>query len=219
MNAFNVFSKGIIRENPVLRLLLGFCPVLAVTTTAVNGVGMGLATLFVLFWSNIVISLISSFIPDKVRIPCFIVVIATFVTIVDLLIRAFFPELNKSLGIFIPLIVVNCIILGRAEAFASKNGLFYSILDALGMGLGFTLSLVILSSIREILGNWSIFGISIVSDQIPPILLFVLPPGAFLTLGLMIATVVVIEKRGKVANGGAQDERNLGCDGRCDLCK
>ena len=218
MNAFNVFSKGIIRENPVLRLLLGFCPVLAVTTTAVNGVGMGLATLFVLFWSNIVISLISSFIPDKVRIPCFIVVIATFVTIVDLLIRAFFPELNKSLGIFIPLIVVNCIILGRA-AFASKNGLFYSILDALGMGLGFTLSLVILSSIREILGNWSIFGISIVSDQIPPILLFVLPPGAFLTLGLMIATVVVIEKRGKVANGGAQDERNLGCDGRCDLCK
>jgi len=219
MNAFNVFSKGIIRENPVLRLLLGFCPVLAVTTTAVNGVGMGLATLFVLFWSNIVISLISSFIPDKVRIPCFIVVIATFVTIVDLLIRAFFPELNKSLGIFIPLIVVNCIILGRAEAFASKNGLFYSILDALGMGLGFTLALVILSSIREILGNWSIFGISIFSDAIPPVLLFVLPPGAFLTLGLMIATVVAIEKRGKVANGGTRNERDLGCHGRCDLCK
>jgi len=203
MDAFNVFSKGIVKENPVLRLLLGFCPVLAVTTTAVNGIGMGLATLFVLFWSNIVISLVSSFIPDKVRIPCFIVIIATFVTIVDLLIRAFFPELNKSLGIFIPLIVVNCIILGRAEAFASKNGLFYSILDALGMGLGFTLSLVILASIREILGNWSIFGISILSDQIPPILLFVLPPGAFLTLGLMIATVMAIEKRRKAANGGA----------------
>ncbi len=219
MNAFNVFSKGIIRENPTLRLLLGFCPVLAVTTTAVNGIGMGLATLFVLFWSNIVISLVSSFIPDKVRIPCFIVIIATFVTIVDLLIRAFFPELNKSLGIFIPLIVVNCIILGRAEAFASKNGLLYSILDALGMGLGFTLSLVILASIREILGNWSIFGISILSDQIPPILLFVLPPGAFLTLGLMIATVVAIEKRGKVTNGGAQNARDLGCHGKCDLCK
>ncbi|MEA2014809.1 MAG: electron transport complex subunit E [Thermodesulfobacteriota bacterium] len=219
MNAFNEFSKGIVKENPVLRLLLGFCPVLAVTTTAINGIGMGLATLFVLFWSNIVISLVSSFIPDKVRIPCYIVIIATFVTIVDLLIRAFSPELNKALGIFIPLIVVNCIILGRAEAFASKNNLFYSILDALGMGLGFTLSLVILASIREILGSWSIFGISISSGTIPPVLFFVLPPGAFLTLGLMIAAVVAIEKRGRVTNGRLRNERNPGCHGQCNLCQ
>ena len=195
MSALDEFSKGIIKENPVLRLLLGFCPTLAVTTTAINGIGMGVATAFVLLCSNIVISIISKGIPDKVRIPCYIVVIATFVTIVDLLIKAFSPELNKALGIFIPLIVVNCIILGRAEAFASKNNIFYSILDALGMGTGFTLALFILASIREILGNGTIFGMSVFGGSIPPVLIFVMPPGAFLTLGLMIAGVVAIEKR------------------------
>jgi len=195
MGAYHEFAKGIIRENPVLRLLLGFCPTLAVTTTAVNGIGMGLATMFVLLGSNIVISLIARFIPDKVRIPSYIVVIATFVTIVDLIIQAFSPELNKALGIFIPLIVVNCIILGRAEAFASKNNLVYSILDGLGMGCGFTLALFILASIREILGNGTIFGISLFADVFPPILVFILPPGAFLTLGVMIAGVVALEKK------------------------
>jgi len=196
MGAWKEFSKGIIAENPVLKMLLGLCPVLAVTTTAINGLGMGAATMFVLLGSNIVISLLSRFIPSNVRIPCYIVVIATFVTIVDLLIKAFSPELNAALGIFIPLIVVNCIILGRAEAFASKNGLLYSVLDALGMGLGFTLALLILSSVREILGNGTIFGISVMGD-IPPILAFVFPPGAFITLGVMVAIVVALENRKK----------------------
>lgn len=199
MSAINEFTKGIIKENPVLKILLGFCPVLAVTTTAINGIGMGLATMFVLLGSNIVISLIARYIPSTVRIPCYILVIATFVTIVEMLIKAFSPELNKSLGIFIPLIVVNCIILGRAEAFASKNKLFYSILDALGMGLGFTLALFLLASVREILGNGTIFGISVLGD-VPPVLVFALPPGAFATLAVMIAAVMVIEKR----KGGAR---------------
>jgi electron transport complex protein RnfE len=195
MGALNELTKGIIKENPVLKILLGFCPVLAVTTTAINGLGMGAATTFVLLGSNIVISLASKFIPPTVRIPCYIVVIATFVTIVDLLIKAFSPELNQSLGLFIPLIVVNCIILGRAEAFASKNGLWYSILDAIGMGLGFTLALFILASIREIFGNGTILGYSI--GETTPILVFALPPGAFATLGFMIAAVLLIENRKK----------------------
>ena len=194
MSAINEFTKGIIKENPVLKILLGFCPVLAVTTTAINGIGMGLATMFVLLGSNIVISLIARYIPSTVRIPCYILIIATFVTIVDMLIKAFSPELNKSLGIFIPLIVVNCIILGRAEAFASKNSLFYSILDALGMGSGFTIALFLLASVREILGNGTFFGIS-VSGDVTPILVFALPPGAFATLAVMIAAVMAIEKR------------------------
>ena len=194
MSALNEFTRGIIKENPVLKMLLGLCPVLAVTTTAINGIGMGAATLFVLLGSNIVISLISKKIPSTVRIPCYIVVIATFVTIVDILIKAFSPELNKALGIFIPLIVVNCIVLGRAEAYASKNKLFYSILDALGMGIGFTLALFMLASIREILGNGTIFGISVLGD-IPPILVFALPPGAFATLGIIIAGIYALEKK------------------------
>jgi H+/Na+-translocating ferredoxin:NAD+ oxidoreductase subunit E len=194
MRAFKEFNKGIIKENPVLKILLGFCPVLAVTTSAFNGLGMGLATMFVLLGSNMVVSLVAKRIPSTVRIPCYIVIIATFVTIVDLLIKAYSPELNKSLGIFVPLIVVNCIILGRAEAFASKNNLWYSILDALGMGTGFTLALLILASIREILGNGTIFGFNVLSN-IPPILIFILPPGAFATLGFMIAGMVMLEKK------------------------
>lgn len=194
MKTGQIFTNGIIKENPVLRILLGFCPVLAVSTSAVNAIGMGAATTFVLLGSNIVISLAAKKIPSNVRIPCYIVVIATFVTIVGLFIKAFSPELDKSLGIFIPLIVVNCIILGRAEAFASKNKLFYSVLDALGMGLGFTLAIFILASIREILGNGTIFGLSVMGE-IPPTLLFALSPGAFITLGLMIAGVNALERK------------------------
>ncbi|MCK5583332.1 MAG: electron transport complex subunit E [Elusimicrobiales bacterium] len=198
MNAWQEFNKGIVKENPVWVALLGLCPVLAVTTTVINGLGMGLATTFVLLGSNIVISLIGKLIPSKVRIPCYIVVIATFVTIVDLLIQAFSPALNKSLGIFIPLIVVNCMILGRAEAFASRNKLWYSILDALGMGIGFTLALFLLSAIREILGSGTIFGIAIAGNM-PPILIFVLPPGAFAALGFIVAAVIYFTKKNKGA--------------------
>jgi len=182
------FKKGIIKENPVLSALLGLCPVLAVTTTVKNGIGMGLATIFVLIGSNAVISLLARHIPSKVRIPSYIVIIATFVTIVDLLVQAFSPELNKSLGIFIPLIVVNCIVLGRAEAFAGRNRFLPSIMDALGMGLGFTLALFLLSSIREILGNGTFLGFHVLGN-IPPILVFILPPGAFISLGFIIAAV------------------------------
>ncbi len=180
-------TKGLWRENPVFRLLLGFCPTLAVTTSALDGLGMGVSTLAVLLGSNIVIALIKDLIPDKVRIPAFIVVIATFVTIVDLSLQAWAFELHKSLGIFIPLIVVNCIILGRAEAFASKRGVWPSILDALGMGLGFTLGLGVLGLIREVLGNGTAFGVQLVAQ--PPFLLMVLPPGAFMTLGLLLAAM------------------------------
>ena len=180
-------TKGLWRENPVFRLLLGFCPTLAVTTSALDGLGMGVSTLAVPLGSNIVIALIKDFIPDKVRIPAFIVVIATFVTIVDLSLQAWAFELHKSLGIFIPLIVVNCIILGRAEAFASKRGVWPSILDALGMGLGFTLGLGVLGLIREVLGNGTAFGVQLVAQ--PPFLLMVLPPGAFMTLGLLLAAM------------------------------
>ena len=194
MKTLDVFTRGIVKENPVLRILLGFCPVLAVSTSAVNALGMGAATLFVLLGSNIVISLTAKKIPQTVRIPCYIVVIATFVTIVKLLLQAFLPELDKSLGIFIPLIVVNCIILGRAEAFANKNNVFLSILDALGMGAGFTIAIFILASIREILGNGTIFGYSVFTE-IPPVLLFALSPGAFITLGLIIAGVNMLENK------------------------
>lgn len=188
MSAWKEFSKGIVRENPVLAALLGLCPALAVTTTVVNGLGMGLATTFVLLGSNIVVSLLAKYIPARVRIPAYIVIIATFVTIVDLLIQAFSPALNKSLGIFIPLIVVNCIVLGRAEAFASRNRLGVSVLDGLGMGLGFTLALALLAGIREILGSGTFLGFNVLGD-IPPVLIFVLPPGAFLALGFIIAGV------------------------------
>jgi len=186
-------TKGLWRENPVFRLLLGFCPTLAVTTSALDGLGMGVSTLAVLLGSNIVIALIKDLIPDKVRIPAFIVVIATFVTIVDLSLQAWAFELHKSLGIFIPLIVVNCIILGRAEAFASKRGVWPSILDALGMGLGFTLGLGVLGLIREVLGNGTAFGVQLVEQ--PPFLLMVLPPGAFITLGLLLATMNWMDAR------------------------
>jgi len=181
------FTKGFWRENPIFRLVLGICPTLAVTTAAINGIGMGLATTFVLVCSNVVISLLRNFIPPRVRIPSFIVVIASFVTIVDLVMAGFFFQLHKTLGLFIPLIVVNCIILGRAEAFASKHPLVDSLADGLGMGLGFTLSLLVLGSIREVLGNGTLFDVPAFGPGYFPFLVMILPPGAFITLGFLLA--------------------------------
>lgn len=189
MNNWQNFTKGLIKENPTLVLLLGCCPTLATTTSAINGMSMGLATTFVLTMSNLCISLLKNFIPDKVRIPCFIVVIASFVTVVQLAMQAYVPSIYETLGLFIPLIVVNCIVLGRAEAFASKNPVWPSILDGFGMGLGFTMSLTILGSIREILGSGSIFNFRLVPEDANTILIFVLAPGAFIVLGYIIAIV------------------------------
>jgi len=195
MSNLKHLTNGIFKENPTFVLVLGTCPTLAVTTAASNGIGMGVATTFVLVFSNLFISLLKSFIPDKVRIAAFIVIIATFVTIVDLVMKAYTPDLYKTLGIFIPLIVVNCIILGRAEAFAQKNAVVPSILDGLGMGIGFTLALTIMGSFRELLGNGSIFDIKLVSENAKTILIFVLPPGAFLTYGYLIAIMNRIKAR------------------------
>jgi Na+-translocating ferredoxin:NAD+ oxidoreductase subunit E len=194
MNQWKNFTKGFIKENPVFVLLLGMCPTLGVTTSAINGLGMGLATTFVLLMSNIVVSIIKNLIPDKVRIPSFIVIIATFVTIVELVMEAYLPSLFESLGLFIPLIVVNCIVLGRAEAFASKNTLLSSAVDGLGIGLGFSFALVLLGSIREILGSGKIFDITIYPEDYVS-LLFVLAPGAFIVLGYLIAIINRIKKR------------------------
>ncbi len=193
MNAWKNLAKGLIRENPVFVLLLGMCPTLGVTSSAINGLGMGLATAFVLTMSNIVVSLIKSQIPDKVRIPSFIVVIAAFVTVVQLVMEAYLPDLYKSLGLFIPLIVVNCIVLGRAEAFASKNKISDSALDGLGIGLGFTFALVLLGAIREFLGSGKLFDITIYSENYVA-LLFVLAPGAFIVLGYLIAIINRVKK-------------------------
>lgn len=184
MNKLQLITKGILKENPTFVLILGMCPTLATTTSAINGMGMGAATMAVLIMSNIVISLIKNLIPDKVRIPAFIVVIASFVTVIQLLMQAYLPSLYQSLGIFIPLIVVNCIILGRAEAFASKNNALDSALDGLGIGLGFTLSLTLIGAVRELLGSGAIFGQSLISGD--GMLVFVLAPGGFLVLGYLM---------------------------------
>jgi Na+-translocating ferredoxin:NAD+ oxidoreductase subunit E len=192
MNQWKNFTKGFIQENPILVLLLGTCPTLAVTTSGINGIGMGLATTFVLVGSNTVVSLIKSTIPDKVRIPAFIVVIASFVTIVQLVMQAYTPTLYDTLGIFIPLIVVNCIVLGRAEAFASKQSVLSSAIDGLGMGFGFTMALFLMGSVREALGNGSFLGNKFIEGD--GVLLFILSPGAFLTLGYFIALMNRIKK-------------------------
>jgi len=178
--------KGISRENPTFRLVLGMCPSLAISTSVINAVGMGLAATFVLLGSNIMVSLIRNFTPSKVRIPVFIIIISTFVTIADLSLEAFTPDLHKALGIFIPLIVVNCIILARAEAFASREPVLYSIADALGMGAGFTLALMLIASIREALGNGTILGLPVFGANYDPAVVMILAPGAFLTIGLLI---------------------------------
>jgi len=184
MNAWQNFSKGFIKENAVFVLFLGLCPTLGVTTSAVNGLGMGLATTFVLIMSNLVVSLVKNVIPDKVRIPAFIVIIATFVTIVELVMMAYIPDLYNALGLFIPLIVVNCVVLGRAEAFASKNSVLSSVIDGAGMGFGFAFALTILGGIREILGAGSIFGFKFIEGD--GMLVFILAPGAFIVLGYLI---------------------------------
>ena len=193
MSKLQLITKGILKENPTFVLILGMCPTLGVTSTAINGMGMGVATMAVLIMSNMVISMIKNLIPDKVRIPAFIVVIASFVTIIEMLMKAYIPSLYASLGVFIPLIVVNCIILGRAEAFASKNGIADSALDGIGIGLGFTLSLTAVGAVREILGSGAIFGYTFAQDVMP--LFFVLAPGGFLALGYLMVLFNKIAKR------------------------
>ena len=194
MNKMQIVLNGILKNNPTFVLVLGMCPTLGTTTSAMNGLGMGAATMAVLIMSNLVISLIKNFIPDKVRIPAFIVVIASFVTIIQMLMQAYVPSLYASLGVFIPLIVVNCIILGRAEAFASKNGALDSILDGVGIGLGFTIALTLIGAVREILGSGAIFGYSFgISDYMP--LVFVLAPGAFFVLGYMMVLFNKLAKK------------------------
>lgn len=186
MSRLKIFTRGIISDNPVFVLLLGMCPTLGVTSSATNGLGMGISTLFVLVLSNIVVSLVKNFIPDKVRIPAFIVIIASFVTVLQMVMQAYFQALYNQLGLFIPLIVVNCLILGRAEGFASKNNLLDSVIDGLGMGTGFTLALTLLGAVREALGEGALFGWKFIPQQSSGILLFVLAPGAFILLGYLI---------------------------------
>ena len=193
-NALKTFTNGLLKENPTFVLVLGMCPTLATTTSAINGMSMGLATLFVLVCSNIVISLLKNLIPDKVRIPAFIVVIATFVTLVQLAMQAYLPAIYDVLGLFIPLIVVNCIVLGRAEAFAAKNSVGLSALDGIGMGLGFTLALTVIGAIRELLGSGAVFGWQVFSDHYAA-LIFVLAPGAFIALAYLMAVVQKLIKK------------------------
>ena len=202
-----VFVNGILNENPTFRLVLGTCPTIAVTTSAMNGLGMGLAATFVLIGSNVVISALRKVIPDKVRIPCFVLVICTFVTIVQMLLQAFVPSLYASLGLFIPLIVVNCIILARAEAFASKNGVVASAVDGLGMGLGFTLAMLLMGSIRELIGSGTIFGAAVFGASFEPMLLFVLAPGGFIAYGLLLGIINAVSAKiaaRKEKEGGEQ---------------
>ncbi|MFL8750820.1 RnfABCDGE type electron transport complex subunit E [Clostridioides difficile] len=187
MNLAKVFKNGLIDENPTFVQVIGMCPTLAVTTSAINGIGMGLSTAAVLICANLVISLIRKITLDKIRIPIFIVVIATFVTIVGMLLKAYVPALDKALGIYIPLIVVNCLILARAESFAFKTGAMPSIVDGVGQGLGFTVALTIIGAVRELLGNGSLFGMTLFGASFQPVLIFILPPGAFLTLGFLFA--------------------------------
>lgn len=202
-----IIWNGIIKENPALRLVLGTCPTLAVTTLAINGVGMGLSATFVLICSGAVISALRNVIPGKVRIPAYITIIAAFVTVLMMLVKAYLPSLNSSLGVYLPLIVVNCIILGRAEMYASKNKVFDSALDGLGMGLGFTLTLVLMGTIREVLGSGSFFGIDL-HLPIPPMIVFVTPAGGFFVFGILMALVIWLEEK-----AGARIERKAGCEG------
>lgn len=195
MRMWKEFIKGLWEENAVFRQLMGMCPTLAVTNAAINGLAMGLATFFVLVCSSVIVAMIKNYIPSKVRIPSFIVVIATFVTIADLFMAAFVPDIQKVLGLFIPLIVVNCLILGRAEGFASKNPVRFAFMDAIGMGLGFTWALTLLGIIREVLGMGSIFGIDVMGANFTPWIIFILPPGAFLTLGILLGIINTFSKK------------------------
>ncbi len=204
---------GIFKENPTFVLMLGMCPTLAVTTSAINGVGMGLTTTAVLIMSNMLISMLRNVIPDKVRIPAFIVIIASFVTIVELLLEGFLPSLYSALGIYIPLIVVNCIILGRAEAYASKNGVILSIFDGIGMGLGFTIGLTLIGAFRELLGTGAVFGYNILPDTYEPIAIFILAPGAFFVLACLTALQNLIKQK-----KGRTDGIVVTCDSGCKAC-
>ena len=198
---FSEFQKGILKENPLFVQVLGVCPALATTTSLTNALGMGAAFSLVLIFSNLLISALKSFIPDQIRIPCYIVVIASLVTVTEMLMNALVPDIYAALGIFIPLIVVNCIILGRAEAFASKNGLWTSFQDAVGMGLGYTLALSFVGSVREILGAGTLLGFHVLSPSYQPILLMLMPPGAFITMGFLFAGVNYLKQRKEVRHG------------------
>ncbi|MEN7973540.1 MAG: electron transport complex subunit E [Verrucomicrobiota bacterium] len=218
MSAMKEFSKGLWKENPVLVLLLGMCPTLGVTSSATNGLGMGVATLFVLLGSNVVVSSIRKIVPKKIRIPVYIVVIATFVTIIDLVMQAYAPKaLYDALGLFIPLIVVNCIVLGRAEAFASKNGVAKSVLDALGMGLGFTLTLVALGGVREFLASGSLFQIKMIPGWTTDFMLMTSAPGAFIILGLFLAGMNALNMRKAAKEGKTYKPQSLSCSS-CNIC-
>lgn len=195
MKFMKTLTNGIVRENPIFRLLLGMCSTLALSTQAINGIGMGLAVTFVLVCSNVIISLLRKVIPSTVRIPCYVVVIATFVTIVQMVMQAYFPELNASMGVFIPLIVVNCIILGRAEAFANKNTVLLSLADGLGMGIGYTIALTFIGIIRELIGSGTVFGLTVLGSWYQPMILVILPPGAFIVLGLLMGGLNKIQEK------------------------
>ncbi len=215
-NNLNIFTNGLIKENPVLRLMLGTCPTLAVTTAAVNGIGMGVAATVVLVCSNLVISLLRNVIPDKVRIPAFITIIAGFVSVVQMLVKAFAPSIDAALGIYLPLIVVNCIILARAEMFASKNAVLPSVLDGLGMGIGFTAVLTLMGAIRELLGAGTLFSLPVTANFIDPMIIFLLPPGGFFVFGMLVAVSNAIAKR-----QGKEVIEHLSCD-KCpsrNICK
>lgn len=203
------FTAGFIKENPVLRLVLGTCPTLAVTTAVFNGLGMGIAATFVLICSNVVISALRKVIPSQVRLPSFIVIIASFVTLVHMLIRAYMPALNDALGVYLPLITVNCIILGRAEMFASKNGVLASAIDGLGMGLGFTLTLILFSSIRELLGAGQLLGFQILPESVAPLSIMALPPGGFFVFGCLMALAIFVETK----MGKKPDQNTIACGG------
>ncbi len=217
--SLSVFTNGILKENPVLRLMLGTCPTLAVTTAAINGIGMGLAATAVLVCSNLVISVLRNVIPDKVRIPAFITIIAGFVSVVQMLVKAFLPSIDEALGIYLPLLVVNCIILARAEMFASKNTVLPSILDGLGMGIGFTVTLTLMGTIRELFGAGSLFGLQLIPDAIEPMIIFLLPPGGFFVFGVLVAASNAIARR-----QGKKVVEHLGCEGcpskgACEQCE
>ena len=203
---FTTFTNGLVKENPVLRLVLGTCPTLAITTAAINGIGMGVAATLVLICSNVAISLLRNVIPDKVRIPAFITIIAGFVSVVQMLVKAFLPDIDKSLGIYLPLIVVNCIILGRAEMFASKNAPLISAIDGLGMGIGFTAVLTLMGAIREFFGAGMIFGFPVTANFIEPMVIFLLPPGGFFVFGILVAASNALAKK-----AGKKPVEHLGC--------
>ncbi len=206
-------TNGIINENPVLRLVLGTCPTLAISTAAINGIGMGLAATFVLICSGIMVSLLRNIIPSKVRIPAYITIIAGFVTIVQMVVKAYLPSIDKALGIYLPLIVVNCIILARAEMFAAKNPPLLSALDGLSMGIGFTVTLTVMGIIRELIGNGTVFGLPVLSGVLPPMIILILPPGGFFVFGVLVALSNSLAKK-----KGKKVKEHTGCNGDCAAC-